>query len=164
SAPVELIEYGDLTCLACKADAKRLVPQVIRSQVATGKARLTFRNFTIIGPESLPAGAAAIAAGEQGRGWDFIQIFLRNPTEENSGYVTDGFLESIAAAAGVDDLARWNRARVDSKTGARVKATTREAEHQLHLVGTPTFAIRGPRVHGLKVIGAPTDAAELDRA
>jgi len=163
-APVELIEYADLQCPVCKVAAQRLLPRVIRTEIATGKAKLTWRNFTIIGPDSGVAGAAAIAAGEQGRGWSFIEEFLRRQGTENSDYVTDEFLESIATAVGVEDLARWNEDRRGSKARAQVKATTKEAEHKLGLMGTPTFAIRGPRTHGLKVLGTPGSAGPLVKA
>src|SRR5882757_2603819 len=63
-APVELIEYGDLQCPYCKEFSETVLPQVIEGPVAAGMAKVTFRNFLIIGPQSLPAGAAAIAAGE----------------------------------------------------------------------------------------------------
>jgi protein-disulfide isomerase len=162
-APVELIEYGDLQCPICKQAAEVELSRVIRAQIADGKAKLTFRNFLIMGPQSLPAGAAAIAAGEQGRGWSFIELFLRNQGEENSGYVSGAFLESIATAAGVEDLARWNEARRSQKVQARVMATSRGAE-KLDLTGTPTFAIRGPRTHGLKILGTPGSAAAIERA
>jgi len=163
-APVELIEYGDLQCPVCKQAAQRVLPGVIRREVTTGKAKLTWRNFTIINPESGPAGAAAIAAGEQGRGWSFVEAFLRRQGEENSNYVSGEFLESVATAAGVEDLARWNEDRRSSKARHEVQATTREATHKLGLVGTPTFAIRGPRTHGLKVLGTPGSAGPLVKA
>jgi protein-disulfide isomerase len=162
-APVELIEYGDLQCPICRQTAEVELPRVIRGQIADGKAKLTFRNFLIMGPQSLPAGAAAIAAGEQGRGWSFIELFLRNQGEENTGYVSGAFLKSIATAAGVEDLARWNEARRSRKVQARVTATSKEAE-KLDLTGTPTFAIRGPRTHGLKILGTPGSAAAIEKA
>jgi protein-disulfide isomerase len=163
-APVELIEYGDLECPVCKEAAERVLPRVIRTQVATGKAKLTWRNFMIISPDSAVAGAAAIAAGEQGRGWSFIEEFLRRQGKEGSHYATDEFLESIATAVGVEDLARWNEDRRSAKARDQVKATTREAGHKLGLVGTPTFAIRGPRTHGLKILATPGSAAPLVKA
>jgi hypothetical protein len=87
-----------------------VLPQVIEDQVDGGQAKIAFRNFTIIGPQSLPAGAAAIAAGEQGRGWNLLEIFDRNQGGENSGYVTDEFLESRKPAAS-STSARRHRSR-----------------------------------------------------
>jgi protein-disulfide isomerase len=164
SAPVELVEYGDLECPVCKQAAERLLPRVIRTEIATGKAKLTWRNFVIISPDSAAAGAAAIAAGEQGNGWSFIEAFLRRQGKEGTSYATDSFLESIATEAGVEDLARWNEDRRSPKARNQVKASTREAGHKLGLMGTPTFAIRGPHTDGLKVLGTPGSAAPLVKA
>ena len=98
-----LYEYGDLQCPVCKSFSEQIVPEVIESQVRTGEAKLEFRNFTIISQESIPAGAAAVAAGKQGRGWDYIELFYRNQGKEASGYVTDEFLKEIAKGAGVPE-------------------------------------------------------------
>lgn len=155
SAPVELIEYGDLQCPICKEYSEEILPQVIEGLVDEGKAKITFKNFIIIGEQSLPAGAAAIAAGEQSRGWNYIETFYRNQGKENSGYATDEFLESVAKAAGVKDIAKWNKDRKSSKTIKEAEATTEEAGTKLGFTGTPSFAIKGPKSNGLELLGTP---------
>jgi protein-disulfide isomerase len=162
SAPVELVEYGDLQCPYCKEFSEAVLPQIIEGQVAAGEAKLSFRNFLIIGSDSLPAGAAALAAGQQGRGWNFIELFYRNQGEENSGYVTDGFLESIARAAGVKDLPRWNAERRSPKLEKEAKATTAEAGGKLGFEATPSFAIRGPKSEGLELLFTPEGAGAIE--
>ncbi len=102
-APVELVEFGDLQCPVCKAASEEALPPIFDGAVAKGEAKISFRNFIIISEESEPAGAAAIAAGEQGRGWNFIELFYRNQGVERSGYVTDEFLTAIAEGAGVSE-------------------------------------------------------------
>ena len=77
-AKVTLLEFGDLQCPVCKGFAEEIIPDVIDSKVRSGEAKIEFHNFTIINEESVPAGAAAIAAGEQGRGWNFVELFYRN--------------------------------------------------------------------------------------
>src|SRR5262249_13087576 len=140
-APVTLVEFGDLQCPVCKAFSEEVIPQVIDSRVRNGEARIVFRNFTIIGEESIPAGAAAIAAGAQGRGWNFIDLCYRNQGTERSGYVTDEFLTAIAKNAGVEDIGRWNRERKSPQARAEVESTTSEAE-SLGFTGTPSFAVQ----------------------
>ena len=114
-----LVEFGDLQCPVCKGYSEEVLPQVIETQVRSGEAKLEFRNYTIIGPESMPAGAAAIAAGKQGRGWKFVELFYRNQGVEDSGYVTDEFLTAIAKGAGVPDIAKWNADRKSKRVLAR---------------------------------------------
>ena len=77
-AKVELLEYGDLQCPFCKDYSETVLPQVIESKVKSGEAKVSFRNFVILGEQSRPAGAAALAAGEQGRGWNYLELFYRN--------------------------------------------------------------------------------------
>jgi protein-disulfide isomerase len=163
SAKARLIEFGDLQCPVCKGFAEEILPPVIEGQVRSGEASIEFRNFTIINQESIAAGAAAVAAGEQGRGWNFIELFYRNQGIEASGYVTDDFLTAIARAAGVRNSARWNRERKSKPVLAEVASTTSEAE-QLNFTGTPSFAVEGPGTAGVETLGTPSSAGELEAA
>jgi protein-disulfide isomerase len=163
SARVTLYEFGDLKCPVCKGFSEEIVPSVIDSKVRGGEAKIEFKNFTIIDEESTPAGAAAIAAGEQGRGWGFVELFYRNQGLETSSYVTDAFLTEIAKGAGVPDTAQWNKDRKSPKTVAEVESTTREAE-KLGFTGTPSFAVEGPGTKGLETLGTPGSAEALEEA
>lgn len=162
-AKVRVLEFGDLQCPVCKGYAEEVLPPIIERQVRNGEAKLDFRNYTIIGPQSAPAGAAAIAAGEQGRGWTYVELFYRNQGTEGSGYADDEFLTAIAKAAGVADLARWNRDRKSERVVSRVEATTAEAE-DLGFTGTPSFALEGPATSGVEAIGTPGSAEALEAA
>ncbi len=163
NAPVELIEFGDLQCPVCKSYAEEVLPPVIEGQVARGQAKIDFRNFTIIGPQSAPAGAAALAAGEQSRGWNYLDIFYRNQGEENSGYADDEFLTAVAEAAGVKDIAKWNKERKGAVLTKEVEETFSEAR-KLGFNGTPSFAIKGPSTNGMELLGTPSGAGELESA
>ena len=162
-ATVTLYEYGDLQCPVCKSFSEQIVPEVIESQVRTGEAKLDFRNFPIISQESFPAGAAAIAAGNQGHGWNYIELFYRNQGKEASGYVTDEFLTEVAKGAGVPDIDRWNKERKSSKVTGEVESTLKEAQ-QLGFTGTPSFAVEGPGTKGKETLGTPGEAALLEEA
>ncbi|HEU5063447.1 MAG TPA: thioredoxin domain-containing protein [Solirubrobacterales bacterium] len=160
-APVELVEFGDLQCPFCAAYAEEVLPSIIEDQVRQGEVKIDFRNFTIIGPQSVDAGAAAVAAGVQGRGWSFVELFYRNQGRENSGFADDEFLEAVAKGAGVEDVDRWNEERANFTT--RVEETSREAQ-ELGFNGTPSFAIRGPNTDGLEAIGTPSSTSALKEA
>jgi len=163
SAKVTLIEFGDLQCPVCKGFAEEIIPPVVEGQVRDGEAKIEFRNFTIISAESIDAGAAAVAAGEQGRGWNFVDLFYKNQGIEASGYVTDDFLTAIAEAAGVPDIDKWDSDRKSKRVVGIVEDTTKEAQ-QLGLGGTPSFAIEGPGAKGLEVLGTPQSTGELESA
>lgn len=162
SAPVALIEFGDLQCPACKGYAEDVLPQVIESKVRAGKARIEFRNYPIIGAESTPAAAAALAAAAQGRGWSFVELFYRNQGIEETGYVTDSFLTAIARGAGVPDVTRWNADRRSPGLLKRIARETRQA-HELGFSATPSFAVRGP-TRGLEALEGAASGDEIEAA
>jgi protein-disulfide isomerase len=162
-APVKIYEYGDLQCPFCKANAEEVTPPIIEAAVRNGEANITFRQFIIIGPESIPAGEAALAAGAQAKAWNFIELFYRNQGEENSGYVTEEFIESIGKRSGIPDLKKWNAERSSGKYKKQLEAETKQAE-KIGFEGTPSFAIEGPNSQGLEKIGTPETPGQLEEA
>lgn len=161
-ARATLVEFGDLQCPVCKSYAEDVIPELIDGRVRGGGAKLDFRNYVIIGPDSTTAGAAAVAAGEQGRGWNFVEIFYRNQGFENSGYVTDDFLTAVARAAGVPDIAQWGADRKSRAVLREVNRTTNQAS-TLGFTGTPSFAVQSGN-GALDPLGTPGSAAELESA
>jgi protein-disulfide isomerase len=162
-APVKLFEYGDLQCPVCKDYSEEILPKLIENQVKSGEVSITFRNFIIIGPQSIPAGEAALAAGAQGKGWSFIETWYRNQGEENSGYATDEFIESMAKYVGVPDVAKWKEEWKGGKFKKQVEDTTAQAE-KLGFSGTPSFSIEGPKSNGLELLGTPGSTEALEEA
>lgn len=160
-ATVELAEFADLQCPYCKGFTEDILPPVVENQVKKGEVKVSFRNFIVIGEQSLPAGAAALAAGAQGRGWNFVELFYRNQGAEDSGYADDAFLEAIAKGAGVKDIGRWNSERAEFT--ADVEATSAEAQ-QLGFTGTPSLAVEGPQSDGLEPIETPSSTGDLEAA
>jgi protein-disulfide isomerase len=144
SAPVTVIEFGDPQCPVCKAFAEQVAPDLISSEVKTGDVKYVYQPYLIIGPDSKPAMEAILAAGEQERFWNYLQLFYANQGEENSGYVTDDFLTNIAKAAGVSDLDAWNESRNSSKWDAVIAKGTTDAEG-FGFNGTPSLVAQGPK-------------------
>jgi protein-disulfide isomerase len=163
SAPVTLIEYGDLQCPVCKEYSEEFLPAIIEKQVKNGEVKIVYRDFIIISEESIPAGEAALAAGEQGKGWSFIELFYRNQGEERSGYVTDEFIEGIAEGAGVPDMKKFNEERKSGKFKKKVEATTEQAG-TFGFEGTPSFAIEGPHSNGIELLNTPQSVGEFEEA
>jgi protein-disulfide isomerase len=163
SAPVKLYEYGDLQCSACKFYSEEILPAVIENQVKKGEASITFRNFTIIGPDSIPAGEAAIAAGAQGKGWSYIETWYRNQGGENAGYVTEEFIESMAKYVGVPNVAKFMEEWKSGKYKKQVESTTSQAE-KFGFGATPSFAVEGPKSEGLELMGTPETTGEIEEA
>jgi protein-disulfide isomerase len=143
NAPVTVVEFGDPQCPVCAAFSEQIAPELISSEVKGGNVKYEFQPYLIIGPDSKPAMKATLAAGEQGRFWNFLQLFYRNQGGENSGYVTDAFLTSIANAAQIPDIDKWNQSRNSSKWDSALSNGTTQAE-SLGFNGTPSIMVQGP--------------------
>jgi protein-disulfide isomerase len=150
-AKVTVIEYADLQCPVCQAFSTETAPDLISQVVRKNTAAYDLRQYTIIGPDSAVAAKAALAAGEQGRYWNFVELFYRNQGTENSGYVTDDFLTNVAKGAGVPDLDKWNQDRQSPKWDAALSKVQGETR-SLGINSTPTFVVEGPG--GRKVVGS----------
>ncbi len=157
SAKVTIVEFGDPQCPVCKEFSEVVAPSLISGPVRDGTADYEFQPWVIIGPQSKPAAEAALAAGEQGRFWNYINLFYRNQGEENSGYVTDDFLTQIAKGAGVRDIAKWDSDRKGGRFDSQLASISHQA-NAMGFTGTPTVYVQGPG--GKKVLsGVPTASA-----
>jgi protein-disulfide isomerase len=163
TAPVKLYEYGDLQCSVCKYFSEEILPQVIEKQVKSGKASITFRTFVTISGESIPASEAALAAGAQGKGWDFIETWYRNQGAEASGYANEEFMEAMAKYVGVPNIDKWRKELQSGKYKGQVEATNQQAQ-KFGFSGTPSFAIEGPSSKGLELLGTPESSGAIEEA
>lgn len=139
-APVTIVEFADLQCPFCAQFSEGVLPTIVRDYVRTGQVKLVFHNISILGEQSERAARMAAAVGEQGHYWEFVDAFYANQKMENSGYVTDGFLTSVAdSIPGVDGdkaLAMMDSAEVDRF----VEAAASEAE-SAGIRSTPSFFV-----------------------
>ena len=164
SAKVELIEYGDLQCPVCKAYAEEILPQVIENKVDSGEAKISFHNFTIIGTQSAPAGAAALAAGEQRPRLELHRALLPQPghRELRATPTTSSskrWPKAPASKTSPSGKATARAPRSPAKSGSRPKKRSGSASK-----GTPSFAIKGPETNGLELLGNPGSAEEIEAA
>jgi protein-disulfide isomerase len=160
-AEVTISEFADLQCPACAQYAETVVPDLVEGPVAAGEASLDFRNFTILGPESITAAEAALAAGEQDRLWQFVETFYARQGGEGSGYVTDEFLTEVATDAGVPDIDQWEQDRTDPRWGEQIAAGERDAI-DAGFQGTPSILVEGPG--GSEPLGTVGSLAEIEAA
>jgi protein-disulfide isomerase len=162
NAPVRLVEFADLQCPICREYTLQSLPTLIQKYVRTGKVQMEFRNLAFIGPDSVKAAQAASAAARQNKLWRFADILYYNQGEENSGYVTPSFLNSINGAAGV---ATGPANAFAATPAARAPlAVADKLGNQLGVSGTPTIFVgrRGAQLTRVNV--APTDTAGYESA
>ncbi len=161
NAKAKIVEFGDLQCPACKPFSDKSIPELLSGPVTAGDAQIEFKNFVIIGPQSVDAAKAALAASEQGRYWQFIETFYANQGTENSGYVTDEFLTNVAKAAGRQGHRRLEPLpqlrQVDEAAAGHPEGSQREG-----LLEYAVAACRGPR--RTQVVGAAPSTGQVEDA
>ncbi|MGN6431031.1 MAG: DsbA family protein [Gaiellaceae bacterium] len=98
NAPVTMVEYVDLQCPGCRAFETEVMPTIVPGLVRIGKLKVEARPIAFIGPDSLPARYAAIAAGKQNRMFNFMQVTYANQGVENTGWLSHAFIQKAAAS------------------------------------------------------------------
>jgi protein-disulfide isomerase len=141
-AKVTITEYGDLRCPICKTFDNEVVPTVVEDLVRTGKAKLQFKVWPILGPNSVTAAQAAYAARQQNALWRYAALTYLNQGDENVNWFTTAFARSVAQALGLD-LARFDNDRASAAANAAIAQVNQEASN-LGFQGTPTIRVTGP--------------------
>jgi protein-disulfide isomerase len=157
SAPVTIVEFADPQCPFCKDYTLNEMPAVVQKYVRTGKAKMELRYLTFIGPDSITAGQALEAAGQQNKLWEASDLLYRNQGTENTGYVTDAFLKSVLTGAGADAAKAMAASSSSAVTQQLGDAKTLASRYGVD--STPTILV-GPTGGDLKkdTEAAPTAA------
>ena len=138
-APVTMMEFADLQCPFCAQYTRDTLPTLVKRYVRTGKVKMELRPVTILGPDSGTAHAAAAAAAESNRLWQFADLFYLNQGTERSGYVTEDFLRGIAKGAGLDPAPIITASQTPNGVPLLRQAT---AEAQRYgITSTPSFMV-----------------------
>ena len=164
AAPVTLAYFADLQCPYCRDFSLEVLPSIIERWVGAGKLRIESHALQAAtrDPEVFVAQqVAALAAGRQELAWHFIETFYAEQGEENSGYVTDAYLQGIANQVTGLDLARWASDRRDPGLANEITGDARAAENA-GLAGTPSFLI-GASGDAMSAF-SPTDPRSFDTA
>lgn len=117
TAPVTLVVFGDLECASVRDFFREDLPAIVRKLVRPGLIEITYRAFqtdTLNRQVFVQQQSAALAAGEQGRFWDFISTFYFEQRREYSDYVTRSFLRGIAVQVPGLKTQRWESHAMDT--------------------------------------------------
>ncbi len=157
-APVTIRLYEDFQCPACGQFARDTLPDVIEQYVEPGDARLVSETMTFLGPDSVSAARADLAAGEQDRYWQYALLLFENQGAENSGYVTDDFLTEQAEQVEGLDVDQWQRDRQQSFE-EELRAVERSAG-EAGVNSTPSLLVSGPNGETLLRGAVPIEEVE----
>jgi protein-disulfide isomerase len=164
NAPVTMVQYIDLQCPGCRAYETSVQPSIIQEFVRTGKLKIEARPIAFIGPDSIPARKAMIAASKQNRAFNFAQITYANQGTENTGWLNQTFIQHAAASVPGMDVRRL----LDDQDSTLVTKATHRIDAQAtadKVSETPTLLV-GKTGSKLKKVSstAPFNAAELAAA
>ncbi|MDQ3861957.1 MAG: DsbA family protein [Actinomycetota bacterium] len=142
-APVTVYLYEDFQCPFCGQFSRDTFPELVDHYVKEGKVKMVSEPLAFLGPDSVEAARAALAAGEQNRYWPYYSLLFENQGEENSGYVTASFLQDLAHKTPGLDVSEWDAKRTQDSFGSELQAAQSKAQ-SAGVDSTPTLVISGP--------------------
>jgi protein-disulfide isomerase len=154
-APVKLTYYGDLECPVCQAFTLGALQNLIAKDVRSGKLQIDYKSLeTATQDPSVfqDQQTAALAAGQQNRGWNFIELFYNEQGQEGTGYVDEAYLQGLARQTPGLNLAKWKAARGSSQLSNQVGTDADQARIE-GANATPTLVITGPKGKAQPIAG-----------
>jgi protein-disulfide isomerase len=142
-APVTVVVFADFECpFSSKAD--KTLAQLEADY--PGKLRFVFKNHPLpIHKSAKLAAKAALAAGEQGKFWEYHSALFADISSLDAAS-----LDRRAEDLGLD-IVKFERALDGAALDAAIDADVAEAK-RLNIRGTPTLFINGRRVIGAQPI------------
>ncbi len=149
SASISVVLFSDYECPFC-ARAEPIVRSL--EQAHPGDVRVVFKNMPLpMHDHAWLAAKAALAAGEQGKYWEYHDALFAHPNAleraDFERYATEVGLDTRRFASDLDD----------PRLEARLQADVSDAE-ALGVKGTPTLFVNGRRIVGAQPL------ATLERA
>jgi protein-disulfide isomerase len=151
-APITLIEFGDYQCHFCNVHFHNTEHSLVENYIKTGKVKMIFKDFTIIGPDSVNAAHGAHCADDQGKFWQYHDILYNNWTGENNGWASSDNLLRFAQEIELD-VDQWSDCMIDEKYSQIIVDSSKDAR-DLGITGTPAFFVIGPDNKITKISGA----------
>lgn len=127
-APVTMHFFADLECLEARQFTLGALPFLIRRWVRDGKLRIVYHGFPAetVWPDIFRRQqAAALAAGAQGKLWQYIDFFYHRQGPEFTRYAIAHFLEAMAEDVRGLDLRKWVTAWHHKGLAQKVRADVR---------------------------------------
>lgn len=149
---VTLVAFMDYACGYCRAS----LPGIAELIAKDPNVRVVYREYPVLGPESVVAARWALAAAEQGRFRAFHDALYA------AGGPSAAAIQAAAAKAGLD-LAQAQKAVQSRAVEAEITANHRLGE-ALAMTGTPSWVIGGRLLYGARDYQGLADAVAAARA
>ena len=140
--------YGDLECPICRDfTLTGGFSQLVSNDVRAGKVKVVYKSFETATHDSTvfkTQQVAALAAGQQQKFWNFVELFYHEQGAEGSGYVTEAYLTGLAAQVTGLNTSTWSSDRTSSALANQV-VSDEQAGTTAGVQGTPTLVFTGPK-------------------
>ena len=139
AALVTIVEFSDFECPFCSRGKDTV--DAVRKEYGD-KVRVVFKHHPLpFHKKAGPAHQASVAAGNQGKFWEYHDKLFANARE-----LTEDNLKKWAGELGLN-MARFDKDRNGAKAKARVQADMAQAG-TISVRGTPNFLINGRKLVG----------------
>ena len=152
NAPITLVEFGDYQCHYCNVFFQTIEDDIIKNYVKTGKVKIIYKDYNIIGPDSINASHGAHCANEQGLFWEYHDTLYSNWTGENNGWASPRNLTIFAEEVNAD-MDKWTQCMNEKSHSITINESNNDAR-SLELTGTPAFFIVNSNGQVSKLFGA----------
>jgi protein-disulfide isomerase len=151
NAPVAMTMFIDLQCPVCQYWEVNWLPTVVQKYVRQGKLKIDLKPWAFIGPDSNRGQAATIAASFQNKAWNFSKVLYDNQGTENTGWLNDKMIASIASSVpGLHVYTLFNQR--NSSHAKSIASQVDKLATQDKVTGTPTILV-GKTGQTPKVVG-----------
>jgi protein-disulfide isomerase len=147
-APLTIYEISDFQCPYCRDFAVRILPDIEREYIQTGKAQLVFVNLPLVQIHANAAAAHefAMCAAQQDRFWPIHDLLFRTQASWSTSAEPRDFLMTLADSAQLDS----DSLNACIETGAVRWLVEQEAVSvaQRGVRSTPSFIVDGLLIAG----------------
>ena len=152
NAPITMVEFGDYQCTFCSKFFHETENSIITNYIKTGKVKILFKDFIILGQDSINAANAAHCANDQKLFWEYHSMLYNNWAGENTGWADLAHLHEFANTLGLD-MDVFSTCMSDLKWNELVNLSSKDGQ-KLGVSGTPTFFVIDQNNDVIKIVGA----------
>ena len=152
NAPITMVEFGDYQCTFCSKFFHETENSIITNYVKTGKVKILFKDYIILGQDSMNAANAAHCANDQKLFWEYHSMLYNNWAGEDTGWADLTHLHEFANTLGLD-MDVFSTCMSDLKWNELVNLSSIDGQ-KLGVSGTPTFFVIDQNNDVMKIVGA----------
>lgn len=146
-APVEIIEYASLTCPHCANFHNKVLPEIKKNWIDTGKAKLVYRDFPTSPVALAMYGAMVARCAPEDRYFKYLEVFFK---QQHSWTGAADPLQALAKLARLGGMSQEDFDACTKNdalfTGIRERALDAQMEYGIE--STPSFVVNGKVIKG----------------